>query len=44
VAYRQPDDPSRPRKLLRVQARDLLDQLHGLRAGGRIQVEHIYDY
>jgi FAD/FMN-containing dehydrogenase len=44
VAYRQPDDPARTRMLLRVQARDLLDVLHGLRTGGQFQVEHIYDY
>jgi len=44
VAYRMPDDPSRTRILLRVQARDLLDALHGLRTGGQFQVEHIYDY
>jgi hypothetical protein len=44
VAYRQPDDPARTRMLLRVQARDLLDVLHGLRSGGQFQVEHIYDY
>jgi hypothetical protein len=30
--------------LLRVQARDLLDVLHELRAGGQFRVEHIYDY
>ena len=44
VAYRQPDDPSRTRMLLRTQARDLLDVLHGLRAGGQFRIEHIYDY
>jgi hypothetical protein len=44
VAYRQPDEPVRTRMLLRVQARDLLDVLHGLRAGGQFRVEHIYDY
>jgi hypothetical protein len=30
--------------LLRVQARDVLDVLHHLRADGQFQVEHIYDY
>ena len=44
VAYRQPDDPARTRMLLRVQARDLLDVLRSLRAGGSFRVEHIYDY
>jgi hypothetical protein len=44
VAYRQPDDPARTRMLLRVQARDLLDVLKSLRAGGVFRVEHIYDY
>ena len=44
VAYRQPDEPSRTRMLLRVQARDLLDVLRGMRAGGAFRVEHIYDY
>ncbi|MFL5618591.1 MAG: FAD-dependent oxidoreductase [Gemmatimonadaceae bacterium] len=44
VAYRQPDDPARTRMLLRVQARDLLDVLHGLRAEKQFVVEHVYDY
>ncbi|HEX7977798.1 MAG TPA: FAD-binding oxidoreductase [Gemmatimonadaceae bacterium] len=44
VAYRQPDEPARTRMLLRVQARDLLDVLHFLRADGQFHVEHIYDY
>ena len=44
VAYRMPDDPTRTRMLLRVQARDLLDVLRGLRSGKAFQVEHIYDY
>jgi hypothetical protein len=44
VAYRQPDDPSRTRMLLRVQARDLLDVLHGMREGKQFAVEHVYDY
>jgi hypothetical protein len=44
IAYRQPDDPARTRMLLRVQARDLLDVLRGLRSGGQFRVEHIYDY
>jgi hypothetical protein len=44
VAYRQPDEPARTRMLLKVQARDLLDVLHRLRAEGQFQVEHIYDY
>ena len=44
VAYRQPDDPTRTRMLLKVQARDLLDVLHGLRREGQFVVEHIYDY
>jgi hypothetical protein len=44
VAYPMPDDPSRTRMLLRVNARDLLDVLHGMRAGGQFTVEHIYDY
>jgi hypothetical protein len=44
VAYRMPDDPARTRMLLRVQARDLLDVLHGLRGGKQFVVEHVYDY
>jgi FAD/FMN-containing dehydrogenase len=44
LAYRQPDEPSRRRMLLRVQARDLLDVLHGMRGEGAFVVEHIYDY
>jgi FAD/FMN-containing dehydrogenase len=44
VAYRMPDDPARTRMLLRVQASDLLDVLHRLRADGRFEVEHVYDY
>jgi hypothetical protein len=44
VAYGQPDDPARTRMLLRVQARDLLEVLRGMRAGGQFKVEHIYDY
>jgi hypothetical protein len=44
IAYRQPDDPARTRMLLRVQARDLLDVLRGMRAGKEFLVEHIYDY
>jgi FAD/FMN-containing dehydrogenase len=44
VAYRQPDEPARTRMLLRVQARDLLDVLRGIRAGGQFRVEHVYDY
>jgi len=44
VAYGQPDEPTRTRMLLRVQARDLLDVLRGLRAQGEFRVEHIYDY
>jgi FAD/FMN-containing dehydrogenase len=44
VAYRMPDDPSRTRMLLRVQARDLLDVLRGLRGGKSVVVEHVYDY
>ena len=44
VAYQQPDDPGRTRMLLRIQARDLLDVLHALRAAGQFGVEHIYDY
>jgi FAD/FMN-containing dehydrogenase len=44
VAYPTPDDPSRTRMLLRVNARDLLDVLHGLRSGRQFTVEHIYDY
>ncbi|HKH92637.1 MAG TPA: hypothetical protein VKA54_12580, partial [Gemmatimonadaceae bacterium] len=44
VAYRMPDDPSRTRMLLRVQARDLLEVLRSLRSGKAFQVEHIYDY
>jgi hypothetical protein len=44
VAYRQPDDPSRTRMLLRVQARDLLDVLKAVRDEKTFVVEHIYDY
>ena len=44
VAYRQPDDPTRTRMLLRVQARDLLDVLHGIRGEKQFVVEHVYDY
>jgi hypothetical protein len=44
VAYRQPDDSTRTRMLLRVQARDLLDVLRGLRGAGQFVVEHVYDY
>jgi hypothetical protein len=44
LAYRQPDEPSRRRMLLRVQARDLLDVLHRMRGEGAFVVEHIYDY
>ncbi|HEU4723198.1 MAG TPA: FAD-binding oxidoreductase [Gemmatimonadaceae bacterium] len=44
VAYRQPDEPSRTRMLLQVQARDLLDVLKGIRAEKAFVVEHIYDY
>jgi hypothetical protein len=44
VAYAMPDDPSRTRMLLRVQARDLLDVLSRVRAEKAFVVEHIYDY
>ena len=44
VAYRQPDEPSRTRMLLRVQARDLLDVLRGIREEKQFAVEHVYDY
>jgi hypothetical protein len=44
VAYAMPDDPSRTRMLLRVNARDLLDVLHSMRAEKQFTVEHIYDY
>ncbi len=44
VAYREPDDPSRTRMLLRTQARDLLEALNGIRREGQFAVEHIYDY
>ncbi|HEY4133408.1 MAG TPA: FAD-binding oxidoreductase [Gemmatimonadaceae bacterium] len=44
VAYPMPDDHSRTRMLLRVNARDLLDVLHGMRTGQQFKVEHIYDY
>jgi hypothetical protein len=30
--------------LLRVQARDLVDVLHRLRAVGQVMVEHMYEY
>jgi hypothetical protein len=30
--------------LLRVQARDLLDVLHGIRGEKQFVVEHVYDY
>jgi len=39
-----PDDPTRTRMLLRVNARDLLDVLHELRQQRQFVVEHIYDY
>jgi FAD/FMN-containing dehydrogenase len=44
VAYPTPDDPSRTRMLLRVNARDLLDVLHRMRGEQQFTVEHIYDY
>jgi hypothetical protein len=44
VAYRQPDDPARTRMLLRVQARDLLEVLRGMRGEKQFAVEHVYDY
>ena len=44
VAYRQPDDPTRTRMLLRVQARDLLDVLRAIRRDRVFVVEHAYDY
>jgi len=44
VAYRQPDDPSRTRMLLAVQARDLLQVLNRLRSERQFAVEHVYDY
>jgi FAD/FMN-containing dehydrogenase len=44
VAYRMPDDPARTRMLLRVQARDLLAVLAGMRRERRFVVEHVYDY
>jgi hypothetical protein len=44
VAYAVPNDPSRTRMLLRVNARDLLDLLHRLRQEKEFVVEHIYDY
>ena len=44
VAYAMPDDTTRTRMLLRVNARDLLDVLHGLRQQRQFVVEHIYDY
>jgi len=44
VAYAMPDDPTRTRMLLRVNARDLLDVLHELRQQRQFVVEHIYDY
>jgi hypothetical protein len=44
VAYRQPDEPTRTRMLLRVQARDLLDVLKAVRDEKAFVVEHIYDY
>jgi hypothetical protein len=44
VAYAMPDDATRTRMLLSVNARDLLDVLHGLRQQRQFVVEHIYDY
>jgi hypothetical protein len=44
VAYPMPDDPSRTRMLLKVNARDLLDVLHRLKLEQQFVVEHIYDY
>jgi hypothetical protein len=44
VAYAMPDDDTRTRMLLRVNARDLLDVLHRLRQEREFVVEHIYDY
>lgn len=44
VAYAMPDDSTRTRMLLKVQARDLLDVLARMRSDGQFRVEHIYDY
>jgi hypothetical protein len=44
IAYAVPSEPTRNRILIRAVARDLLDVLHGLRAEGRFEIEHIYDY
>ncbi|MEO7362611.1 MAG: hypothetical protein ABI120_19930, partial [Gemmatimonadaceae bacterium] len=44
VAYTTPDDSTRTRMLLKVQARDLLDVLARMRRDGQFRVDHIYDY
>lgn len=44
VSYAMPDDSTRTRMLLRVNARDLLDVLARLRRENEFRVEHIYDY
>ena len=44
VAYAAPAEPTRIRVLLAVDARDLLAVLTEGEAGGRLRVDHIYDY